>query len=153
MTSTPAPRTLLGLFESIPADQTAIILPEQDIRVSYGQLRDQVTALPEALAAVGIKRGDRVGTALPNGLPTIVAFLAASEAGTAAPLNPAYKEEEFRFYLEDTNARVLLLPPDGADQARRAAGNSVPIFNVEMDAAGTVALAGAPDAPAMKRPA
>ena len=144
MTSKPAPRTLLGLFESIPADQTAIILPEQEIRVSYGQLRDQVTALAEALAAVGIKRGDRVGTALPNGLPTIVAFLAASEAGTAAPLNPAYKEEEFRFYLEDTNARVLLLPPDGADQARRAAGNSVPIFNVEMDAAGTVALAGAP---------
>jgi acyl-CoA synthetase (AMP-forming)/AMP-acid ligase II len=144
MTSKPAPRTLLGLFESIPADQTAIILPEQEIRVSYGQLRNQVTALAEALAAVGIKRGDRVGTALPNGLPTIVAFLAASEAGTAAPLNPAYKEEEFRFFLEDTNARVLLLPPDGADQARRAAGNSVPIFNVEMDAAGTVALAGAP---------
>ena len=130
MTYQAAPSTLLGLFQSIPADQTAIILPEHNIRVSYGQLRDQVTALAEALAAVGIKRGDRVGTALPNGLPTIVAFLAASEAGTAAPLNPAYKEEEFRFFLEDTNARVLLLPPDGADQARRAAGNSVPIFNV-----------------------
>ena len=32
----------------------------------------------------------------------IVSFLAASMAGTAAPLNPSYKEEEFRFYLEDT---------------------------------------------------
>lgn len=52
--------------------------------MSYGQLRDQVTAFAEALAAVGITRGDRVGMALPNGLPTIVAFLAASEAGTAA---------------------------------------------------------------------
>ena len=39
-------------------------------------------------------------------------------AGTAAPLNPGYKEEEFRFYLEDTNAKVLLLPPDGVDEAR-----------------------------------
>jgi len=144
MTSNAAPNTLLGLFESIPADQTAIILPEQNIRVSYGQLRDQVTAFAEALAAVGIKRGDRVGMALPNGLPTIVAFLAASEAGTAAPLNPAYKEEEFRFYLEDTNARVLLLPPDGADDARRAAGSRVPVFSAEMDGSGTVTLAGAP---------
>ena len=34
--------------------------------------------------------------ALPNGLPTIVSFLAASIAGTAAPLNPGYKEDEFR---------------------------------------------------------
>ncbi len=58
---------------------------------------------------------------MPNGLPTIVAFLAASEAGTAAPLNPGYKEDEFRFYLEDTNAKVLLLPPEGLDEARAAA--------------------------------
>ena len=59
------------------------------------------------------------GMALPNGLPTIVAFLAAAEAGTAAPLNPGYKEEEFRFFLEDTSAKVLLLPPDGLDEARK----------------------------------
>jgi acyl-CoA synthetase (AMP-forming)/AMP-acid ligase II len=73
-----------------------------------------------------------------------VAFLAASEAGTAAPLNPSYKEEEFRFYVEDTNARVLLLPPDGADEARRAAGTGVPVFGVQMDASGTVSLVNAP---------
>jgi acyl-CoA synthetase (AMP-forming)/AMP-acid ligase II len=144
MTSKAAPSTLLGLLDSIPADRTAIILPEPNIRVSYGQLRDQIAAFAEALAAVGIARGDRVGMALPNGLPTIVAFLAASQAGTAAPLNPAYKEEEFRFYLEDTNARVLLLPPEGAADARRAAGSSVPVFSVEMDSSGTVTLAGAP---------
>jgi hypothetical protein len=32
--------------------------------------------------------------ALPNGLPAIVSFLAASMAGTVAPLNPGYREEE-----------------------------------------------------------
>jgi acyl-CoA synthetase (AMP-forming)/AMP-acid ligase II len=140
--SSTGPTTLVGLFASAPAGDTAIILPEQNIRVSYGQLRDQVSAFAEALAGAGIRRGDRVGMALPNGLPTIVAFLAASEAGTAAPLNPGYKEEEFRFYLEDTNARVLLLPPDGADEARRAAGDRVPVLSVEMDASGTVTLDG-----------
>jgi acyl-CoA synthetase (AMP-forming)/AMP-acid ligase II len=71
-----------------------------------------------------------------------VAFLAASEAGTAAPLNPGYKEDEFRFYLEDTSARVLLLPPSGADEARRAAGDRVPVLAVEMDAEGTVTVDG-----------
>jgi acyl-CoA synthetase (AMP-forming)/AMP-acid ligase II len=139
-----APTTLCGLFDSVPSERTAIIIPEQNLRITYGHLREQVAAFAEMLAAAGIGRGDRVGMALPNGLPTIVAFLAASEAGTAAPLNPAYKEEEFRFFLEDTNARVLLLPPDGADEARRAAGTAVPVFGVEMDANGTVSLVGAP---------
>ena len=83
-------------------------------------------------------------TSLPNGLPVIVSFLAAAMAGTAAPLNPAYKEDEFRFYLEDTAAKVLLLPPDGADDARRAAvERGVPILTIDMDAAGTVSLTGA----------
>src|SRR5882762_912332 len=99
------PTTLLGLLGSIPAEQTAIILPEQNIRITYGGLRNQIEAVAESLAASGIHRGDRVGMALPNGLPTIVGFLAASVAGTAAPLNPAYKEDEFRFYLDDTAAK------------------------------------------------
>jgi acyl-CoA synthetase (AMP-forming)/AMP-acid ligase II len=143
MTTSPAaPATLVELLGSIPADKTAIVLPEQNIRVTYGALRNQVEAVAQALAAAGVGRNDRVGIALPNGLPAIVAFLAASVAGTAAPLNPAYKEDEYRFYLEDTDARVLLLPPHGADQARRAAGDRVPILRVAMDAAGTVSLSG-----------
>ncbi len=133
--------TLLGLLAENPADQTAIVLPEQNIRITYGGLRDQITAVAEALAAHGVGRGDRVGMALPNGLPTIVAFLAASEVGTAAPLNPSYREEEFRFYLEDTSAKVLLLPPTGAEDARRAAAAcNVPVLAVDLDTDGKVTV-------------
>ena len=80
--------------------------------------------------------------ALPNGLPGIVCFLAASAAGTAAPLNPNYREEEFRFYLEDTDARLLIVPPDGGEAARRAAGDQVPIVTAAHDSSGTVRLSG-----------
>jgi acyl-CoA synthetase (AMP-forming)/AMP-acid ligase II len=139
----PTPTTLLGLLASAPPDATAIALPDHNLRISYAQLRAQVAGMAGALAAAGIRRGDRVGMALPNGLPTIVAFLAAAEAGTAAPLNPGYKEEEFRFFLDDTSAKVLLLPPDGLDEARKAAGD-VPILTVEMDASGTLTLGGKP---------
>ena len=111
------PSTLPELLERAPADKIAIILPEQNISITYGGLRQQVQAVAEQLAAAGVGRGDRVATSLTNGLPVIVSFLAASVAGTAAPLNPAYKEDEFRFYLEDTAAKVLILPPDGADDA------------------------------------
>jgi acyl-CoA synthetase (AMP-forming)/AMP-acid ligase II len=86
-----------------------------------------------------------VATSLPNGLPAIVSFIAASVAGTAAPLNPGYREEEVNFYLEDTNAKVLLLPPDGQDAARAAAkARGVAAYNLEMDGAGFVRIAGAP---------
>ena len=139
---TSVPMTLVDLLEKAPADKTAITLPEQNIRVSYGSLRRQVQAVAQQFAFAGIGRGDRVASVLPNGLPAIVAFLAASTAGTSAPLNPAYKEDEFKFYLEDTNAKVLVLPPDGLDDARRAAGDRVPILTVDVDASGVVSVSG-----------
>ena len=74
------PNTLLELIQVAPAERAAIVLPESGVRVSYQQLRDQVTEMADALAALGIQRGDRVATYLPNGLPTIVSFLAASIA-------------------------------------------------------------------------
>src|SRR5271165_4103620 len=140
------PNTLLELIQLAPGNETAILLPEQGIRVTYNSLRDQVTAMADALATIGIRREQRVATALPNGLPAIVSFLAASVAGTAAPLNPGYREDEFSFFLEDTNARVLLCPPEGQDAARKAAeSRGVPVYTLEMDAAGVVSIAGAPN--------
>jgi acyl-CoA synthetase (AMP-forming)/AMP-acid ligase II len=78
-------------------------------------------------------------------LPAIVSFLAASIAGKAAPLNPAYPYEEFHFFLGDTNARVLLCPPVGAEFVRTAAADlKIPVFSVEMNERGNVHLTGAP---------
>src|SRR5262249_55772487 len=145
MSPTSAPSILLDLLEHAPADKVAVIIPEQQLNVTYGELRAQVHALARQLAAAGIRCGDRVGIGLPNGLPVIVAFLAASAVGTAAPLNPGYKEDEFRFYLGDTDARLLILPPEGVDDARRAAGDRVPIVSIEADANGRVGLPGNPN--------
>src|SRR5262245_27759381 len=127
--------TLLDVIEVAPGGATALILPESGTRVTYDSLREQVMTMAGALAAAGIGPGDRVAIALPNGLATIVSFLAASIAGTAAPLNPAYRYEEFAFYLEDTNARVLIVPPEGAEEARKAASDrGVSILVAETDA-------------------
>jgi acyl-CoA synthetase (AMP-forming)/AMP-acid ligase II len=140
MTTLQTAQTLLDLFKNTPGNQTAIVLPDEGISVSYESLRRQVQAVADSLASAGIKRGDRVAMALPNGLAGIVCFLAASVAGTAAPLNPNYREDEFRFYLDDTNARLLILPPDGGEDARRAAGDQVPIVSAAHDSSGTVRL-------------
>ncbi len=139
----PNPSTLLELIGVAPANSTAIVLPESGIRVSYQQLRDQVNEMADALASMGIGHGDRVATYLPNGLPAIVSFLAASVAGTAAPLNPGYREDEVNFYLEDTSAKVLLCPPDATAAMSAAQTRGVPVYSLEMDDTGYVRIAGA----------
>jgi acyl-CoA synthetase (AMP-forming)/AMP-acid ligase II len=136
--------TLLDVLH-FAVSHTAVIVPELEIRVTYDSLRQQVLAMADALASAGICRGDRVAMALPNGLPAIVSFLAASIAGTAAPLNPAYPYEEFLFFLKDTGARLLLCPPAEAEYARSAAADlGITVFPVEMSAQGEVHLKGAP---------
>ena len=135
--------TLLDVL-NFADSHTAIIVPEPEVRVTYDSLRQQVLAMASALASAGVRRGDVVAIALPNGLPAIVSFLAASIAGTAAPLNPAYPYEELLFFLGDTHARILLCPSAGSEVARSAAAAcKIPVLSVEMSDQGNVHL---PDA-------
>src|ERR1700723_843653 len=137
-------QTLLDVLHFADS-HTAIVVPELGIRITYDSLRQQVLEMAGALASAGIRRGDAVAIALPNGLPAIVSFLAASIAGTAAPLNPAYPYEEFPFFLGDTTARILLCPPVGAEFVRTAAADrKIPVFSVEMNEQGRVRIVGAP---------
>lgn len=136
--------TLLDVLH-FASSHGAVGVPELGVVVTYESLRQQVLAMADALASAGIRRGDRVGIVLPNGLPAIVSFLAATIAGTAAPLNPAYPYEEFHFFLGDTDAKVLLCPPVGAEFARTAAADrKIPVMSVEMNDKGHVQLADAP---------
>jgi len=135
------PRTLLDVMDAAEGQRTAIILPEAALAVTYDDLRRRVRGMAGALSAAGVRRGDRVALALPNGLDAIVAFLAAAAAGTAAPLNPGYKFEEFCFYLADTHAKMLMvpgLPEEAAAEARRAAEQAgIPAVTPEISGAGS----------------
>lgn len=106
--------------------------------LTYEQLQQQTTSLAAELQRLGLNPGDRIAIALPNGLEAVVAFLAASAVGTAAPLNPAYKQDEFRFYLADTSARALIVPANGMVAARQAATDETIIIDTDIDAAGEV---------------
>ena len=146
--------TVLEALQLAPGERTAIIIPESGARVSYASLRQQVLEMADTLAAAGVRRGSRVAIALPNGLPAIVSFLAATIAGTAAPMNQTYKYQEFRFYLQDTNAKVLIMAQDDTGEAGPAAADSgVPILPIEIDAQGTVRLKGIAPKPWTTAPA
>jgi acyl-CoA synthetase (AMP-forming)/AMP-acid ligase II len=125
--------TLMSLWSPKSASQPAVFIPDGP-EVTYGQLQDQVEAVAAALRAGGVQTGEPVGIVLGNNLEYLVAFLATTWArAIAAPLNPGYKIEEFRFYLVDAGAKAILVPP-GDHPAREAAQQlQIPIWECGLD--------------------
>ncbi|KAK2033326.1 AMP-binding enzyme [Colletotrichum zoysiae] len=114
-----------------PANSTAIIVPSKPsaLTVSYGDLVKETSAFQQKLAAIGISRGSPVSIATVNSYEFIVSFLAASwQRGIAAPLNPAYKQDEFEFYIEDVKSAIVLVPK-GAYAAGAPAVKAAKKFN------------------------
>ncbi|KAI9664550.1 MAG: hypothetical protein M1821_005996 [Bathelium mastoideum] len=100
------------------SSSTAIILPSESdpLTVTHSQLSAEVTSFQKKLARLGISPQTAISIALPNSYEFVVAFLAVSwQRAIAAPLNPAYKQAEFEFYIEDLHS-VLALVPQGAYQ-------------------------------------
>jgi acyl-CoA synthetase (AMP-forming)/AMP-acid ligase II len=134
-----AGKTLLDVLQHGAAADPAIAVPG-GVRLTYGELREQVATAADHLAQLGVGRTDRVALVLPNSAESIILFLAAAAAGIAAPLNAAYKEDEFRFYLQDTGAAVLIVPPGQGEAARRAIPAGVALVEAEMDGHGALTM-------------
>ncbi|HLG87220.1 MAG TPA: acyl--CoA ligase [Alphaproteobacteria bacterium] len=122
--------TLLGLFEGHPDAAVAIGAPDRP-SLTYGGLRDLVRRTVAALNRMGVGRGDRVAIVLPNGPEMATSFVAVACGATTAPLNPAYRAEEFDFYLSDLNARALIILQGMESPARGvAAARGIPIVEL-----------------------
>ena len=126
----PEPSNIHALLEQGARDDIAIAAPGREA-LTYGGLREQVARTGEALGKAGIGAGDRVAIVLPNGPEMATAFLGVAAHATAAPLNPAYRADEFAFYLDDLGARALILEAGADGAAVEAAGRvGVPIIGL-----------------------
>lgn len=112
--------TLQALLASAAPDAPAIGAPDR-VWMTYAGLADQTARTLSALHAAGVGRGDRVAIVLPNGPEMAAAFVTVAQGAVTAPLNPAYKLEEFDFYLSDLKARAIILPADYSGPALEAA--------------------------------
>ena len=77
--------------------------------LTHAALRGQIDATLASLNALGIGRNDRVAIVLANGPEMATCFVACASGVTSAPLNPAYRADEFEFYLSDLNAKALIV--------------------------------------------
>ncbi len=92
-------------------------------------LRTLAETVRDTLGRAGIGPGDRVAIVLPNGPDMATAFLAVAASCCAAPLNPAYKADEFEFYLSDLQPAAILLAAGADGPARDVADRlGVPVL-------------------------
>lgn len=125
--------TLLQLISRGEPDQPALSAPERTA-LTYRGLRALVAEVGVALAERGIGATDRVAIVLPNGPGMASAFVACANAAVAAPLNPAYLQPEFEFYLADLGAKAVIVQRGVATTARAAAaGLGIPLVELTED--------------------
>ncbi len=105
--------------------------------MTHDGLRALAQRTVDALNAMGIGRGDRVAIVLPNGPEAATSFVAIACGATTAPLNAAYRADEFDFYLSDLNAKALVILEGMESPAREvAAKHKIPVVALVPDAGG-----------------
>jgi len=115
------PATLIELLAG-GADAAPAIAAPGRVPLTYAGLRAVVDATRERLNGLGIGRNDRVAIVLDNGPEMAACFVACACAVASAPLNPAYRAEEFEFYLDDLKAAALIVAQGSTSPAVAAAG-------------------------------
>lgn len=139
-------------------DAIAIQAPDRPA-LTYAALRALSEKTAASLNAAGIGRNDRVAIVLPNGPEMASSFVCIGCGATTAPLNPAYRQEEFEFYLDDLKSKALVVE-QGSDSPAVAAAQKLGVniielvtdanrpagdFDLQTSASGTAASPGNPD--------
>ncbi len=112
--------TMWELLQTGKDADLAIGAPDEK-PLTHAGLRALAKRTVADLNAMGIGRNDRVAIVLPNGPEMAAAFLCVAAGATTAPLNPAYRAEEFEFYLTDLKAKALVVQEGDATPARAVA--------------------------------
>ncbi len=102
--------TILQATASEKPDKTAIIF--DDRRISYAELDRAARGVAAGLRARGIEAGDKVALLVPNVPEFTIAYFGILYAGAAVvPINVLAAAPEVAYFLEDSNARLLVVHP------------------------------------------
>ena len=99
--------TLLPRHARFRPDHTAIIFEDQ--RLTYAQFHHSVNRLANALLNLGIGKGDKVATILPNSLELYETYWAVSRIGAVVvPLSPLLRGSGLITLLNDSDTLVVI---------------------------------------------
>ena len=107
----------------------AISVPDK-YKITYLELKNHVDTASNLLNSFGTLNERAIIIVLGNNAEFIITFLAVTKTNAiAAPLNPEFTPEEFKFYLEDINPS-LLITTEGHQVIHEAKNKNIPIATV-----------------------
>ncbi len=97
-------------------DKPAVILDQ--VSLTYAQLEAASNQVGRSLREAGLRPGDRVCLMLPNVPQFVMAYFGVLKAGgVVVPMNVLLKAPEIAFFLNDSEARHLIVWDDFASEA------------------------------------
>ena len=91
------------------ASRDALIVPLQQVRWSYAELKQRVDMLAAGLLSLGLIPGERIGIWAPNCAEWAVTQFACAKIGLIlVNINPAYRLSELEFCLKKVGCRALV---------------------------------------------
>jgi len=88
----------------------------EDYRLSFREFNARVNRLANALSCLGVKKGDKVATILPNCLSLLETYWAMAKTGAVVvPLSPLLREKALATLIRDSDTGTIVASPDFAD--------------------------------------
>src|ERR671915_882471 len=101
---------LLDLVTERRPEDDALVYVDRGLRYSYAEFNEVVERCARALMALGLEKGDHVAVWGQNVPEWVTLQFATGKTGTVlVTINPAYKSEELRYVLEQSDAAALFL--------------------------------------------
>jgi fatty-acyl-CoA synthase len=112
--ATPLISNTIGQFFDLACEKwaarPALVVRHQDVRFTYGELREKVDQLAAGLLALGLEPGDRVGIWSPNNMEWVLTQFATAKIGLIlVNINPAYRLSELEYALNKVGCKALIL--------------------------------------------
>lgn len=128
-----AASSILDLVKAQPRDNPAIGGIGR-APISYGELVALAMRTARELNEIGIGREDRVAVILPNGPEIAAVFVSIAAAASVAPLNPAFRQDEFDAYFHDLAVKaVVVAKAEPSIAAAVAERRKISILELEYD--------------------
>ncbi|XP_006166259.1 acyl-CoA synthetase family member 2, mitochondrial isoform X2 [Tupaia chinensis] len=103
-------RCLDATAQRVP-DKDALIVLQENVRLTFAQLKEEVDKAAAGLLSIGLCRGDRLGMWGPNSYAWVLMQLATAQAGIIlVSVNPAYQAMELEYVLRKVGCKALVFP-------------------------------------------
>jgi long-chain acyl-CoA synthetase len=107
------------LLETVKEHPENIAFVYDHLKITYREFYTKVVGLSEGLNSIGVHPCDCIALILPNCPEFVISFFAIARLNAIfLPLNPSFKEDEIRYYINDSNASAIITDLKRADICR-----------------------------------